>query len=130
MRQIGPTSTQGWRVQAAFLNNHAVRMRYAKLGKKDASQVIHKDEIAAILQAEAHGGTWKVIGKKSFFKPYKKANMRWQSAQTRFVNSNGCRAFLTAGHMNLYVDAPEAALWAQTIVDEQEQQRKENIPTF
>ena len=48
----------------------------------------------------------------------------------RFENSNGCRAYLTNGHMNLYVDTPEAVSWEKTMTVEQERQRKRNIPTF
>ncbi len=121
---------QGWRIQTSFLNNHTVRIRYSKLPKKNVSQVLHKDEIATILKVEAHGGNWKKIAKKSFLIPHTQTNVRWQRAQTRFVNTNGCRAYLTAGYMNLYVDAPEAVLWEETTAADQAQQQKENIPSF
>jgi len=121
---------KGWQIQVAFLNDHAVRIRYSKLPQKGSTQVMHKDEINTILQAEVHGGSWKNIGKKSFFTKYKKGDQIFQNAQTRFVNSNGSRAYLTPGHMNLYIDSQEAILWEQTMVDEQEIQRKENIPSF
>ena len=47
---------QGWQIRIGYINDHAVRMYYAKLPKTGETQVLKADEIEAVLKAELHGG--------------------------------------------------------------------------
>ena len=120
---------QGWQIRVGYINDHAVRMFYAKLPKSGETQVLKADEIEAVLKAELHGGKWKKLRAATLFSRKNSGNRFFDHAHLRWVNTNKCLAYST-NRMNLYVDAPEAIIWEQALINEKEVQRKENIPKF
>jgi len=120
---------QGWQIRIGYINGHAVRLFYGKLPKPGETQQFKTDEIEAVLRAEAHGGKWKKLRAATLLSPKKSGNKLFDYAQLRWINTNKCLAYST-NRMNLYVEAPEATIWEQALINEKEVQRKENIPKF
>jgi hypothetical protein len=120
---------QGWQIRIGYINDHAVRMFYARLPKSGETQVLKPDEIEAILKAELHGGKWKKMRAGTLFSRTNSGNSSFDHAHLRWVNTNKCLAYST-NRMNLYVEASEAIIWEQSLKNEKEVQRKENIPKF
>jgi hypothetical protein len=120
---------QGWQIRVGYINDHAVRMFYAKLPKSGETQVLKTDEIEAVLKVELHGGKWKKLRAATLFNRKNSGNKSFDHAHLRWVNTNKFLAYST-NRMNLYVEAPEAIIWEQSLRNEQEVQRKENIPEF
>jgi hypothetical protein len=120
---------QGWQIRIGYINDHAVRMYYAKLPKTGETQLLKADEIKAVLKAELHGGKWKKLPAATLFSRKNSGNKFFDNAHLRWENTNKCLAY-SGNRMNLYVDAPEAIIWEQALVNEKEVQRKENIPKF
>jgi hypothetical protein len=121
---------QGWRIRAAFLNDHAVRIAYSKLTKPGQSSVINKDEMKAILTAEAHGGEWKQ-GKNFFgFTREAIAKSLSQRGKLWWTHSKGLKARMKTGNLVMFVESPEAEIWEQAIENEKKVKQKESIPKF
>ena len=120
---------QGWQIRIGYINDHAVRMFYAKLPKSGETQVLKADEIEAVLKAELHGGKWQKLRAATLFSRKNSGNSSFDHAHLRWVNTNKCLAYST-NRMNLYVEAPEAIIWEQALINEKEVQRNENIPKF
>ncbi len=120
---------QGWRIRVGYINDHAVRMLYAKLPKSSGTQILKADEIEAVLKAERNGGKWQKLRAATLFSRKNSGNKSFDHAHLRWINTNKCLAYST-NRMNLYVDAPEAIIWEQSFKNEKEVQRKENIPKF
>lgn len=121
---------QGWQIRAAFINNHAVKIAYAKLSTPNQSSVINKDEINAILLAEKHGGEWKKGRKLLGFTREALANSLAQTGKLRWTHSKGLKAHMKTGNMIMIVESPEAEIWEKAIENENEIKQKESIPEF
>lgn len=124
---------KGWIIRSAFINKHAVRIRYSKESKPDSSPMLQDYEVAAILKAESHGGTWERLRKKSlleeaFFKT-NHPNKSFVHAKASWRNTNGCIAYTPIG-MGLYVESPDAARWEKTMANANLEKRKQNVPEF
>lgn len=121
---------QGWNIKVGYLNGRAVRIAYSKLPQKDVSPQMKDDEIAAVLQAESHGGQWKQMKPASLFSLKNSGNKRFDHAPIRWSNTNKCIAYCPLGRMIIYIESPEASIWEQSIENEKEVIRKESIPRF
>jgi len=121
---------QGWKIQVGYMNGRAVRIAYSKLPQKNVSPQLKDDEIAAVLEAESHGGQWKQLKPASLFSVKNSGNKTFDHAQLRWSNNNKCIAYCPLGRMIVYIESPEAVMWEQSIENEKEVKRKENIPRF
>lgn len=124
---------KGWTIKAAYLNNHTVRILYGRKPQPDLSPFLQDYELDAILNAEAHGGTWTRLRKKSIveeaFLPTKHPNKMFVHAQKAWLNTNGCIAYTPNG-MSLYIDTPDATKWETTMSQAKVEKRKLETPDF
>ena len=124
---------KGWTIKVAYLNNHTVRILYGRKPQPDLSPFLQDYELDAILKAEAHGGTWTRLRKKSLLEeallPTKHPNKMFVHAQKAWLNTNGCIAYSPNG-MSLYIDAPDATKWESTISQAKVEKRKLETPSF
>lgn len=121
---------QGWKIRAGYLNGHAVRISYNKISQPNFSPQLKEDEIAAILNAEKHGGKWVKLQPASLFSKVKSGNKLFDSAQLRWANTNNSIAYTLLGNMTIYIESPEALIWEQSFENQKEVRRKESIPQF
>ncbi|MDY0390359.1 MAG: hypothetical protein RBQ88_05475 [Desulfobulbus oligotrophicus] len=121
---------QGWKIRVGYLNGRAVRIAYSRLPQKNVSPQLKDDEIAAVLEAESHGGHWKQLKPASLFSVKNSGNKIFDHAPFRWSNNNKCIAYCPMGRMIIYIESPEAVMWEQSIENEKEVKRKENIPRF
>jgi hypothetical protein len=124
---------KGWMIRVAYINDHAVRMLYARELKPGQSPFLQDYEIKAILKAEAHGGAWETLRKKSLLEEaiFKTdhPNKMFVYAKSSWRNSNGCIAYSPNG-MSLYVESPAAMMWESTMANAKVQKRKQDVPDF
>ena len=126
-------SYKGWRIRVAYINDHAVRMLYARESKPDVSPILQDYEIQAILKAEIHDGTWEKLRKKSLVEEAilktNHPNKMFVFAQASWRNTNGCIAYSPNG-MTLYIDSPDATKWENTMTNAKAEKRKQDTPDF
>lgn len=126
-------SYKGWRIRAAYINDHVVRIQYVRESKPDISPLLQDYEIQAILKAEAHGGTWEKMRKKSLveeaiFKT-NHPNKNFVHAKASWKNTNGCIAYTPIGIL-LYVESPDASRWESAMANAKVEKSKQDVPEF
>jgi hypothetical protein len=121
---------QGWKIRAGYLNGHAVKISYSKLSQPNVSPQLKDDEITAVLNAETHGGKWEKLKPASLFSQKGSGDKLFDYAQLRWGNTNKNIAYIPLGGMILYIETPVAIMWEQSLENQKEVKRKENIPQF
>ena len=122
---------QGWKIRVGYINGHAVRIAYSKLPKANESQFLKDDEIAAVMEAETHGGRWTKLKSGSLLFPRgKSGNTLYDTAPLRWSNTNKSIAYCATGRFVLFIEAPDAAIWEQALENEKEVKRRASIPKF
>jgi hypothetical protein len=88
------------------------------------------DEIAAVLNAETHGGKLEKLQPASLFSRKGSGDKLFDYPQLRGVNTNKNIAYTPLGGMILYLETPVAIMWEQSLENQKEVKRKEYIPQF
>ena len=120
-------SQSGWIFSVAFVDGVAVRLRYIKTASAPGGHAIRDDEIAAILQAEDNGGTWKPQG-ASVLAP-KETIARFITQTTAWTNSNGRTATMMQ-RSAITINSQEAEAFTARRKAEAEAKRKATMPVF
>ena len=121
---------QGWKIRAGYLDGTAVRVSYGKMTQAETPAQLKDDEIAAILNAKAHGGKWEKIPAMSLLNQKRTGNNLFDGSQRRWVNTNGSIAYVLLGNKTIFVESPDAGKWEQRQERAKEEQRKGSIPKF
>lgn len=119
---------QGWWIRCAFVEGRAARICYMKMSGKDVKPAIQEDEINAILEGEANGGTWQRRSNATLNPAQLLANAVIRPET--WINSNGSTAQTNFSHLDITLETPAASAFIKMRDAEKEQQRKANIPKF
>lgn len=120
----------GWRIRSAYLNDQAVIMSYMKLTRPSTPEsVLQKDEIQAILEAEADDYKWIKVKSGTKVTSSKQYQGYFNSATGVWKRSDGAVAWMSANNA-LSIISQEGLDFEAQSQKQKEKQRKANLTDF